>query len=215
MRKIVVMSQTLAGSDEWWDGMPKEFQEKYIKEHPNSKYAKNAAKQKSAKLDRNEKDLMPSKKKKDVKAPVAKAPAKPKKVKVTKEEVKPYRNPGKDALKKYRDEQAAKKAAKNSDVPAAKPAKTTEQTEKTKKGRMNRLNADMKKKNAAAAPAKGKKADATKVKARIDQRTKQLEKANTLIKKYTKEKDTAKVAELKEKAKAIKERLAHYAKLLK
>jgi hypothetical protein len=55
MKRIVVMTSTLASSmdkknsvlaaDAWWDSMPKEFKEKYIKNHPKSKYAKMAVKE--------------------------------------------------------------------------------------------------------------------------------------------------------------------------
>lgn len=40
MRKIVIMTETLAADDKWWDSQTKEFQKKYIEDHPSSKYAK-------------------------------------------------------------------------------------------------------------------------------------------------------------------------------
>jgi hypothetical protein len=52
MKRIIVMNSALARytrskeqsatTDEWWAGMPKDFKKKYIKDHPNSKYAKQA-----------------------------------------------------------------------------------------------------------------------------------------------------------------------------
>lgn len=44
MKRIVILTPTLAADDKWWGSQTKEFQKKYIKDHPSSKYAKNAKK---------------------------------------------------------------------------------------------------------------------------------------------------------------------------
>jgi hypothetical protein len=46
MKRVVVVNSTLAASDGWFDALDKKKQDAYIKAHPNSKYAKNAAKSK-------------------------------------------------------------------------------------------------------------------------------------------------------------------------
>jgi hypothetical protein len=77
MKRIIVRNETLAaaqeiaGDDKWWSAQTKEFQEKYIKDHPKSKHAKNAAAKPAAPAPA----AAPAKKEKVAKAPTVKNPA--------------------------------------------------------------------------------------------------------------------------------------------
>jgi hypothetical protein len=44
MKTIKIRFTTVSTDDKWWSSQTKEFQKKYIKDHPKSKYAKNAKK---------------------------------------------------------------------------------------------------------------------------------------------------------------------------
>jgi hypothetical protein len=154
MKRIIVRSTALAAAQAQmvetagFESWSKEKQDRYIKRHPNSKYAKNgsSAPSKPAKAPkatapkahgtkpktkltvqtvdtdaqmRKERLLNSQKGTKTPKAKVAKAPTAGKKEtqitydkknRTVRIDEKPYRNPGKDALRRYREEQAKKKA---------------------------------------------------------------------------------------------------------